>query len=90
MFEGLVSCLVKLACISAQVALYTDLEVVLQAELAAALLADGEVISQRARGIRAVLATHHHHGVVMVTGGIPNNAGACGGPIRTRFLDDAP
>lgn len=51
------------------------LEVVHQAVLAAALLADGEVVAQRAGGVGAVHRVAHR--VVVVTGGISHNAGAC-------------
>lgn len=49
------------------------LEVVHQAVLAAALLADGEVVAQRAGGVGAVHRVAHR--VVVVAGGIAHNAG---------------
>ena len=52
------------------------LEVVHQAVLTAALLADGEVVAQRAGGVRAVHRVAHR--VVVVAGGIPDDARACG------------
>lgn len=54
------------------------LEVVHQAVLAASLLADGEVVAQRAGGIGTVHRVTHR--VIVVAGGIPDDAGAC----RTR------
>lgn len=50
------------------------LEVVHQAELTAALLADGEVVAQRAGGVGAVHRVGHR--VVLIASGIPDNAGA--------------
>lgn len=52
-----------------------NLEVVHQAVLTASLLADGEVVAQRAGGIGAVHRVTHC--VVVVAGGVPDDAGAC-------------
>lgn len=50
------------------------LEVVDQPVLAAALLADGEVVAQRAGGVGAVHRVAHR--VVVVASGVPDDAGA--------------
>lgn len=61
------------------------LEVVHQAVLAASLLADGEVVAQRACSVSAVHRVAHR--VVVVTRSISDDAGACrrGNPTQTEL-----
>lgn len=60
------------------------LEVIHQAVLTASLLADGEVVTQRAGGVSTVHRVAHR--VVVVTGGIPDDAGACRRRTATETL----